>query len=85
VALRCFISGKKPVVLKKVSHSHVRTNKKVKPNLQTVTIMVGNNKKKVRVCTKMIKKGKTIGLRLTKQQYKQVKRSPEGLSAAVGR
>lgn len=73
MALRCFISGKKTVVLKKVSHSHVRTNKKVKPNLQTVSIIVGNNKKKVQVCARMIKKGKTTNLRLTMQQYKQMK------------
>jgi large subunit ribosomal protein L28 len=79
VARRCFLSGKKAVVLKKVSHSHVRTNKRFKPNLQTVTITVGNNKKKVKVCTKMIKKGKTIGLKLTTQQYKAAKRSQSGL------
>ena len=79
MAKRCFISGKKPRVLKKVSHSHIRTNRKVNPNLQTVTIVVGNNKKKVRVSTKMIKKGLTLGLKLTTQQYKQAKRSPQGL------
>ncbi|MBT3786076.1 50S ribosomal protein L28 [bacterium] len=79
MAKRCFLSGKRPRVLKKVSHSHIRTNHKVNPNLQTVTIQVGNNTKKVRVCTKMIKKGKTIGLKLTTQQYKAAKRSPQGL------
>ncbi len=75
MASKCFISGKKPVVLKKVSHSHRRTNRRVKPNLQTVTIMVGNNKKKIKVSTKMIKAGKTVGLRLTQQQYKAAKRA----------
>ncbi|MBW7877199.1 MAG: 50S ribosomal protein L28 [Candidatus Cloacimonetes bacterium] len=75
MASKCFISGKKSVVLKTVSHSHRRTNRRVFPNLQTVTIMVGNNKKKVKVCTKMIKAGKTVGLRLTHQQYKAAKRA----------
>jgi|GEM_PF-930369 len=79
MATRCFLSGKKPVMLKKVSHSHIRTNRKVRPNLQTVTITVGNNKKKVKVCTKMIKAGKTIGLRITNKQYKAAKRSRAGL------
>lgn len=79
MATKCFLSGKKPVTLKKVSHSHIRTNRKVRPNLQTVTILVGNNKKKVKVATKMIKKGLTIGLKITKQQYKAAKRSASGL------
>tara|TARA_E500000331_G_C17036445_1_gene617548 strand:- start:356 stop:601 length:246 start_codon:yes stop_codon:yes gene_type:complete len=79
MATKCFLSGKKPVTLKKVSHSHIRTNRKVRPNLQTVTILVGNNKKKVKVSTKMIKKGKTIGLKITKQQYKAARRSATGL------
>lgn len=79
MASNCFLSGKKPRVLKKVSHSHIRTNRKVRPNLQTVTILVGNNKKKVQICTKMIKKGKTIGLKITNQQYKAAKRSKAGL------
>ena len=85
MATKCFLSGKKPVTLKKkVSHSHIRTNRKVRPNLQTVTILVGNNKKKVKVSTKMIKKGKTIGLKITKQQYKAAKRSATGLLGKSG-
>ena len=79
MASKCFLSGKKAVTLKKVSHSHIRTNRKVRPNLQTVTIMVGNQKKKVKVSTKMIKAGKTIGLKITKQQYKAAKNNPGGL------
>jgi large subunit ribosomal protein L28 len=79
MARRCFLSGKKAVTLKRVSHSHIRTNHKFKPNLQTVTILVGNNKRKVKVCTKMIKAGKTIGLKITSKEYKRAKRSESGL------
>jgi len=68
---RCQICGKKPVKGNKV----IRTGtgkwikKRVpvvrKPNLQLVTIIEGSQKKKLRVCTKCLKKlkkeGKLIG------------------------
>ena len=76
---KCFLSGKGTKVGKNVSHSHRRTNRKVKPNLQKVTITVGNNKKRVRVSAKLIKKGKTIGLKVSMKAYKAAKRSGKGL------
>lgn len=80
MARRCFLTGKGPRTSKSVSHSHRRTNRKLKPNLQKVTIMVGNNKRKVKVSAKMIKKGATIGLRISKKAFRRAKRSTKGLN-----
>jgi len=76
---RCLLTGKGTRSTKQVSHSHRRSNRTVKPNLQRVTIMVGNNKKRIKVTAKMIKKGATIGLRLTHKAYKKAKAALKGL------
>ena len=41
-----------------VSHSHRRTNKTVKANVQTVKANVNGTPKKMKVCTRCLKSGK---------------------------
>jgi large subunit ribosomal protein L28 len=53
----CGICGKGKQIGYTISHAHNKTKKEWLPNLQTVKIMVGKSVKRVRVCTKCIKKG----------------------------
>ena len=64
---RCQICGKKPVKANKVIRTGTgkwikkRVSVVRKPNLQSVTIVEGGQKKKLRVCTKCLKKLKKEG------------------------
>ncbi|MCX5750699.1 MAG: 50S ribosomal protein L28 [Candidatus Saganbacteria bacterium] len=58
MSLRCFICGKKAQVGNKVSHSNMKSKRLWKPNLQPAKILVNGKVKKVKVCTKCLKKGK---------------------------
>lgn len=53
----CEICGKGKQIGYAISHAHNKTKKEWLPNLQTVKIMVGKSVKRVKVCTKCIKKG----------------------------
>jgi len=53
----CEICGKGKQTGHNVSHAHNKTKKVWFPNLQTVTIIEKGVRKRVRVCTKCIKKG----------------------------
>lgn len=54
----CEICGKGRQVGYNVSHANNRTKTVWFPNLQYVTIIDGKKKRRARVCTKCIKKGK---------------------------
>ena len=54
----CEICGKKPCFGKQVSHSHLRTNRRWKPNIQRVRAVVGKSTKRMNVCTGCLKAGK---------------------------
>ena len=54
----CEICGKKSSTGYKISHSHRKTKKKWKPNLQSVRSLVKDQVKRVTVCTSCIQKGK---------------------------
>ncbi|MCL2808253.1 MAG: 50S ribosomal protein L28 [Coriobacteriia bacterium] len=54
----CTVCGKHPSSGRNVSHSHRVTNRMFKPNVQKVTIKVGDGFKKSNVCTKCLKAGK---------------------------
>lgn len=43
-----------------VSHAHNKTRRRFEPNLQKVKITVDGEAKKVYVCTKCLKAGKTL-------------------------
>lgn len=57
--MRCEICGKTTVFGKKVAHDRMyingRTPKKVKPNLQTMTLETAEGKRRVKVCTRCMR------------------------------
>ena len=55
---RCEICDKDTTFSKTVSHSHRRTNRAVKSNIQTVRANVDGTVKKINVCTRCLKSGK---------------------------
>jgi len=55
---KCDICGKTLTYGNIVSHSNRKTSKKFKPNLQPATFIINGVKRRLRVCTRCIKKGK---------------------------
>ncbi|MGH3429882.1 MAG: 50S ribosomal protein L28 [Terriglobales bacterium] len=61
----CELCGKKPGIGMSVSHSHRRTKRTWKPNIQTVHAAVaGRRSRKVDVCTSCLKAGKADSLKV---------------------
>jgi large subunit ribosomal protein L28 len=56
MAARCDICGKEPIFGHSVSHSLKATKRKWRPNLHKVTALIDGKKRKVRVCTKCLRK-----------------------------
>ena len=54
----CDICAKKPIFGNNVSHSHRRTRRTWKPNIQTVRANVNGTPKRLNVCTSCLKAGK---------------------------
>lgn len=55
----CEICGKKPTTGNNVSHSHLKTKRMFRPNIQKVTIKEANGTvRKANVCTSCLKAGK---------------------------
>lgn len=52
----CEICGKGKMSGNKVSHSNRKSNRQYEPNLQSTVLTVDGNEKKVKACTKCIKK-----------------------------
>ncbi len=55
---KCEVCGKSVRSGMNVSHSHIRTKRTWKPNLQTVRAVVDGTPKKVTVCTRCLRSGK---------------------------
>lgn len=55
---KCEICGKTMQTGMKVSHSHIRTKRKWKPNLQRVRTVVNGTPQRVTVCTRCLRSGK---------------------------
>ena len=55
---KCEICDKEVKFSMQVSHSHRRTARTFKPNVQTVRANMNGATKKVKVCTKCLKSGK---------------------------
>lgn len=55
---KCEICGKTVHSGMSVSHSHIRTKRQWKPNLQTVRAYVNGTPQKVTVCTRCLRSGK---------------------------
>jgi large subunit ribosomal protein L28 len=58
MAFKCVICGKAPVSGKTISHSHRKTNRKFRPNLQHQKIVLDNKVKHAYVCTTCLKSGR---------------------------
>ncbi|MDR0469556.1 MAG: 50S ribosomal protein L28 [Peptococcaceae bacterium] len=58
MSFKCDICGKGKSVGMKVSHSHIRTKKVWKPNLQPVRANVDGQTVRLRVCTRCLRSGK---------------------------
>ena len=55
----CEVCGKSPSAGRNVSHSHVKTNRVFRPNIQKVTIKdASGHVRKANVCTRCMKAGK---------------------------
>ncbi len=55
---KCEVCGKTMQTGMKVSHSHIRTKRKWKPNLQRVKVVVGGTPQRIHVCTRCLRSGK---------------------------
>ncbi len=53
----CEICGKHPVAGRSISHSVRTVNRKFRPNIQRVSVVVDGHKRKLNVCTRCLKKG----------------------------
>jgi len=58
MARRCETCGKGPMVGHNVSHSNVKTKRRMLPNLQAVRVQVGNSSRRLKICTSCLKAGK---------------------------
>ena len=54
---KCGACGKGVSFGKKVSHSHIRTNRQWKPNVQRVKVVVEGTPQKMYVCTRCLRSG----------------------------
>ncbi|NLN86967.1 MAG: 50S ribosomal protein L28 [Syntrophomonadaceae bacterium] len=55
---KCEICGKAVSFGKKYSHSHIRTNRQFRPNVQRVRVLVEKTPTKLYVCTRCLRSGK---------------------------
>ncbi len=60
MAGRCEICGKGPIIGRQISHSHRVTSRKFKVNLHTKKIVINGKKRKVRICTKCLRKAQIV-------------------------
>ncbi|HBU69182.1 MAG TPA: 50S ribosomal protein L28 [Elusimicrobia bacterium] len=58
MSFKCSVCGKGPTSGKTVSHSHRKTNRIFKPNLQRQKISLNGKARRVYVCTSCIRSGK---------------------------
>lgn len=56
----CIVCAKRTQRGFAVSHSHIRTKRRLLPNLQKVRIQVGESPERHYVCTKCLKAGKVV-------------------------
>lgn len=58
MANSCDVCGKGEQSGFNVSHSHLKTKRKWKPNLQRVKALVNGEVKKINICTRCLRSGK---------------------------
>jgi large subunit ribosomal protein L28 len=54
----CEVCGKKTATGMNVSHSHLKTKRTWKPNIQRVRVIVDGETRKMNVCTRCLRSGK---------------------------
>jgi large subunit ribosomal protein L28 len=60
MAAVCDICGRHPGFGMKVSHSHRRSKRQWRPNIQKIRAVVDGSPRRLHVCTKCIKAGKVV-------------------------
>ncbi len=55
---KCEVCEKSVTFGKKYSHSHIRTNREWKPNVQRVKVLINGSPQKISVCTRCLRSGK---------------------------
>jgi large subunit ribosomal protein L28 len=60
MAAVCDICGRHPGFGMKVSHSHRRSKRQWRPNVQKIRAVVDGSPRRLHVCTKCIKAGKVV-------------------------
>ncbi|NLJ72099.1 MAG: 50S ribosomal protein L28 [Syntrophomonadaceae bacterium] len=55
---KCEVCGKSVSFGKQYSHSHIRTNRQWKPNVQRVKAIVDGSPKRIYACTRCLRSGK---------------------------
>ena len=58
MSFRCSVCGKGPTAGKTISHSHRKTNRTFRPNVQRHRIVVNGKTKTAYVCTVCLRSGK---------------------------
>lgn len=58
MARKCEVCGKGVATGFQLSHSHIRTKRVWKPNLQRVRVVLNGSPKRVLVCTRCLRSGK---------------------------
>ena len=69
----CEVCGKHPVAGRSISHSHRVTNRKFRPNIQRVYVVVDGHRRKMNVCSTCLKSGKVARSEI--RSYQQVPRT----------
>lgn len=60
MAFKCIICGKKTISGNSISHSHRKSKRKFKPNLQKIKITIKGRNLTALVCTKCIKSNRVV-------------------------
>ena len=60
MAYRCSLCGKGANAAHNVSHSHRKSRKWQRPNLQSVRAQIGGQVRRIMACTRCIRSGKVI-------------------------
>ncbi len=60
MAAVCDICGRRPGFGMKVSHSHRRSKRQWRPNIQKIRAVIDGSPRRLHVCTKCIKAGKVV-------------------------
>lgn len=58
MAKKCIICGKETETGFQISHSHIRTKRKWRANIQKIKAVINGTPRRVNVCTRCLKSGK---------------------------